>query len=185
MTKLFSNFQLERYGIHVRLVNESDADFIVKLRTDSRLGRYIHQTSENVELQKKWIRDYKKREADGLEYYFVFSFQGEDCGVARLYDIKGVDFVSGSWVFSPSAPVGVSILGSILTKEIAYEFLHLENDYADMRKENKSVVRFNMSFEPEILREDEENIYVKFDRTKFEQHKKKHIKLCMKVLGLK
>lgn len=185
MDKLFPDFQLDRYGIHVRLVNEDDAYFIVKLRTDARLGRYIHQTSESVELQRKWIRDYKKREVAGYEYYFVFSFQGMDCGVARLYDIKGVDFVSGSWVFSPNAPVGVSILGSILTKEIAYEFLHLENDYADMRKDNKSVVRFNMSFEPEILREDEENIYVKFDRIKFEQHKTKHINLCMKVLGLK
>lgn len=87
-------------------------------------------------------------------------------------------------IFSPDAPVGVSILSSIITKEIVYEFLQLENDYADMRKDNKSVVRFNMPFEPEILKEDEGNIYVKFDKIKFEQHKGRHIKLCMNVLGL-
>ena len=68
MIKLPSDFETDRYGLHVRLVREEDAEFIVKLRTDPKLGRYIHATDNNVEKQRKWIRDYKKRENDGIQY---------------------------------------------------------------------------------------------------------------------
>ena len=70
--KLPKGFTLDKYGLHVRLVNEDDAAFIVKLRTDERLGQFIHATSPDVEQQKAWIRKYKEREAEGLEYYFIF-----------------------------------------------------------------------------------------------------------------
>ena len=45
MNKLNSNFKLEKYGLEVRFVEEKDAQFILGLRTDSRLGRYISETS--------------------------------------------------------------------------------------------------------------------------------------------
>jgi hypothetical protein len=87
MKKLPENFTLERYGLQVRLVNEGDAEFIVALRTDPRLSRYIHETSPSIEAQKEWIGNYKKREAQGLDYYFMFSVNGLRQGVARIYDI--------------------------------------------------------------------------------------------------
>jgi hypothetical protein len=44
MTPLPSNFELDRYGLHVRLVREEDAEFILSLRTDPKLSRFIHPT---------------------------------------------------------------------------------------------------------------------------------------------
>ena len=41
---LDSDFSLDRYGLHVRLVNEEDAAYIVSLRSDLRLGRFLNET---------------------------------------------------------------------------------------------------------------------------------------------
>ena len=48
MIKLSSDFNLDKYGLHVRLVNEDDAEFIVSLRTDPKLSRFIHDTGNDV-----------------------------------------------------------------------------------------------------------------------------------------
>ena len=77
MKKLPENFQIEKYGLSVRLVNEDDAELIIKLRTDPVLGKYIHATSPDIEQQRAWIRAYKKRESEGLEYYFIFYKDGK------------------------------------------------------------------------------------------------------------
>ncbi len=69
-TQLPSNFELEKYGLHVRLVREEDAEFILQLRTDPLLSRFLHATKNNLQKQKEWIRDYKLREAKGEDYYF-------------------------------------------------------------------------------------------------------------------
>ena len=65
MKTLPSNFELDRYGLHVRLVREEDAEFIVKLRTNEHNSRYIHDTVADVEQQKVWLRAYKQREIEG------------------------------------------------------------------------------------------------------------------------
>lgn len=65
MIKLPNNFELDRYGLHVRLVGEEDAEFIVHLRTDEKLSRYINKTNVGVDKQKEWIKQYKKRERYG------------------------------------------------------------------------------------------------------------------------
>ena len=57
MRKLDKNFQLERFNLHVRLVNEDDAQYIIKLRTDTKLGMFLNPTQNDLEAQKQWIRD--------------------------------------------------------------------------------------------------------------------------------
>lgn len=182
MRKIPSDFFIERYGLQARLVNEDDAEFIVDLRTNPQLNQYINNTSSDVNKQKEWIADYKKREELGVEYYFIIQLEGIPIGTGRIYNIENNKFVSGSWVFSPNAPVGASVLGSIICKEIAYEELNLERDIADIRKDNKRVIRYNMSYEPIITGEDEENIYLEFSKEKFNQIKLKHISQCIKFM---
>lgn len=80
--------------------------------------------------------------------------------------------------------MGLSVLSSIIVKEIAYDILGLESDYADIRKNNKSVIKFNMSFQPEIIKEDEENIYLRFDKALFNNNKMRHVEVCTNLLGV-
>ena len=69
--KIPENFTIERYGLNVRLVEEKDAGFILSLRTNPKLSRYIHNTDDSLDKQRQWIRDYKKRELEGKDYYFI------------------------------------------------------------------------------------------------------------------
>ena len=57
--------QWVKYGLHVRLVEIQDARFILDLRTDPRLSRYMTGTSLSVRDQEEWIARYKERESRG------------------------------------------------------------------------------------------------------------------------
>lgn len=65
------NFELERYGVKVRLVTEQDVSFILSLRTDKRLSRYLHKTDNDLVKQLEWMKAYKERERKGEDYYFI------------------------------------------------------------------------------------------------------------------
>jgi hypothetical protein len=114
---------MNRYGLHVRFVNENDAEFIVNLRTHPKLSRFIHKTDVDIEKQKHWIRNYKEREKAGKEYYFIFLIEGKSVGLNRLYNIEEDSFTSGSWVFDPDAPFESSIASALITRIIAFDLL--------------------------------------------------------------
>lgn len=145
MTKLPSNFELDRYGIHCRLVNEDDAEFIVKLRSNPKLGNFIHRSNGDIEAQKAWTREYKKREAEGVDYYFVFSKDGEDFGLCRIYHIdwEQLTYTSGSWVMRPGLEADVAMIPSVIMGEIANKILGLLIEVYKVDKENKQVLRFH------------------------------------------
>ena len=73
-----SGFNGVKYGLTYRLVKEEDASFIYKLRTDPVLSRYIHDVQGGVDGQVQWIRNYKKREEDGTDYYFLQQMRQSD-----------------------------------------------------------------------------------------------------------
>ena len=173
---------LERYGLQVRFVEEEDAGFIVSLRTNPRLNKHIHATSPDIEQQKQWIRDYKLREEQGLDYYFIFSINGQPQGLARIYDITEDTFTQGSWIFSPEAVLGSAVLGNIISSEIGFEFLEKKIEYTDTRRDNNTH-RYVKSFDPEIIKTDELNIYYKILPEGFNKGKKKHIALCIKAMN--
>jgi hypothetical protein len=184
MNKLNHHFELNKYGLHARLVNEDDAEFIVRLRTDPQLARYVNPVADDVSKQRLWISEYKERERMGEDYYFMFDLDGVRYGMDRIYDINGKNFITGSWVFSSSSPVGMAVLAGIITKEIAYELLGLENSFADVRKNNKAVLRHNKQFHPTVLSEDEENISLSFDRSEFYKCRGAIVKACLGVMNV-
>lgn len=144
-----TDFHGEKYGVMYRFVNEEDAAFIVKIRTNPKVKNFLHKTSSDIELQKEWIKEYKKREAQGMEYYFVYEKKGVPCGVNRIYNIKGDGtFTSGSLVFDEGVPYEVVVAASIILKEIAFDTLGLEySDCSDgVHIDNKRVIKFNQLF---------------------------------------
>lgn len=185
MNKLLPNFNIERYGLQVRLVTEDDAEFIVRLRTDVKHSRFINKIDESVEKQRNWILEYKERESKGIEYYFVFSMNENPIGVYRLYNISNNMFVCGSWVFSSSAPAGAGILGCIIGREIAYEDLELERCFTDVVKENISSLKFQLAFEPILLKEEKGLVYFEHKKENFYMIKSKFINICTSLLKTK
>lgn len=186
--KLPADFTLDKYGLHVRLVNEDDAEFIVRLRTDEKLGKYIHSTSPDIEQQKNWIREYKKREAEGLDYYFVFYKDGVPFAVNRLYHMENpAHFTSGSWICLPGYPTEVVVATSLIPRIIAFELLDKEMEFGveGCHEDNKKVVKFNLMIGMHIKGKikDVKGMYVTFDMPKEDFYAK--LPKLEKLLNLK
>lgn len=145
MILLPSDFEISKYGVTARLVNEGDAEFITRLRSDERLGRYIHASNGDVEAQRNWIREYKKREQEGIDYYFIFLKEEVPYGLCRLYNIDWthLSYTSGSWLCKKGTPIEEMLLTSLLTGEVALNLLGLKINLYDVRKGNKQVLKFH------------------------------------------
>ena len=63
---------LSTKNIKLELITEDDAEMILKLRTDPKLNKFIFETDPDIEKQKEWIREYKKRE---LIFFQIFCFK--------------------------------------------------------------------------------------------------------------
>ena len=139
---LSPDFKLHRYGLDVRFVDLQDAEFILRLRTDPMKRRYIGKTDDTLDAQIHWIRNYKLRQGQGTDYYFMYSFHDRPAGVNRIYEIKDDHFIHGSWVFGNDVPPFCSLAAAIIAREIAFDSLGLEveEDTSGIHENNINVL---------------------------------------------
>jgi len=153
--------------IQLRTVLESDAEFILSLRLNPELNKYLHSTSPSVENQKEWIRNQQKREGD---YYFIIeSIEGKPYGVVGVYeiDVDSETFNWGRWIIAKDAPMFVAVESTILVYHFAFDILKLKKALSDVRVENKNVVKFHLSYGSVIYKNDDENIYYEFNKEQY------------------
>ena len=172
MKKLSKSFSLARYGIDARLVEESDAEFILSLRTDTYHTRFIHSTENNLEKQIEWIKRYKEREKEGREYYFVYSKEGEQMGLSRVYNIFEYYGTSGSWLCKPNNDPQSSLATYLLMHDIMFQDIELNLSIFDVRKENKKVWRLHESFGAMRIGESDIDYYFSLFKDNYFEKKK-------------
>lgn len=177
MTKLPENFELDKYGLHVRLVCEEDAEFIISLRTDEKLARYLHATDNSVEKQVDWIKQYKIREAAGDDYYFIYDKDGQTIGVNRIYGIKydQEQVTAGSWICKAEGML--SIYTIMILRDIIFDILGAKCDYFDVRKGNNKVQRIHKMCGATKVSSDELNYYYCLTAEAYKQNKEQILKL--------
>lgn len=169
---------LNRFNVVKRFVEEKDASFILSLRTNEKLGRFLSSTTNDVDLQEKWIKSYKTRENKGIEFYFVFeNLNGHKYGLSRIYNIDEYSFEIGSWLFSSESPEGVSILADLATRDYAFSRFDFEYCRFEVRKLNRNVVNYHKRFNPQLVCEDEQNYYFKLNRNSYVLFREKLLKI--------
>jgi len=172
------NFEIKKYNIKLRLVDISDASFILKLRGNEKLSQFLSRTSKKLADQERWIQEYKIREAQKLEYYFIaIDEEGNRLGTTRIYNIEANSFETGSWLFSEDAPSGVAIKSDIIGREFGFENLGLDFCKFEVRKANVKVLRYHYRYSPEVIGEDELNYYFRISRQNFRFHSNKLLKI--------
>ncbi len=145
-----------------------DAAFILGLRLDPRLSRFLSPTSDSIDLQRQWLADYKQRERQGLEYYFIIeSKERQPCGTVRLYDFRGDSFSWGSWVIRPGSSPWISVESALLVYRCGFDELGFAESHFEVRKDNARVVAFHRRFGAQIVGEDEQNCYFRFLKANF------------------
>lgn len=145
MNKLPENFEYHQYGIDVRLANEDDSAFILSLRTNPIINKFIHSTDSDLEKQREWMKQYKKREQEGLDYYFIYSLKGKSFGLDRVYNVNIEDnsYTGGSWICVPGTDMDLILRQVLSNIDIVNNYLCLNVNRYDVRKENKKVLRFH------------------------------------------
>lgn len=180
MIKLPRDFSVERYGIKARFVEIDDVDFVLSLRADKELTKFIHQTENNRNQQIEWLKGYKEREKAGREYYFIFSKNGVDYGLERIYNVTEDTFTHGSFLFKPEAPIGMSSLSDIITREVGFDILNIPKNLFDVRKGNNNVLHYHKTFQPTLLYETELDRFFELSKENFDKNKHKYIRIFYK-----
>jgi RimJ/RimL family protein N-acetyltransferase len=163
--------RLKQGTIELRPVETEDAEFILELRTDAELARYLSPTDRSINNQREWIEKYKKREADGTEFYFLILNESAPCGTIRLYDFRGNSFCWGSWILRKGTPTNVSIVSLFLLLDYAFNALNFIRTHFDVRKDNRGPKAFYLRLGARPVREDEKNLYLELTREDYERVK--------------
>lgn len=149
MRNLRHDLRLEGHGYRIRPVDTSDAAFIVGLRTDPELGKYLHATSPSVDDQIAWTQRYFEREGD---WYFVIEdvVSGESQGCIAIYNHAPRFGTAewGRWIIKRGSLAALE--SASLIYDMGFNVLGLESMYSRTEEANLPVVSFHESLGSEM-----------------------------------
>lgn len=161
--------RLEGPNLALRLIQPSDAGYVQKLRTDPTYNSHLSEVRGTVEDQLSWIKEYKVRENEGSEFYYVIERKdGTRCGLVRLYDIGCERLTWGSWILDANKPRKAALESAILSFGVGFDLLDLPEAFVDVRMDNKKALAFYIRLGKKELCRDERNVYFVYRREKFE-----------------
>lgn len=132
-------------AFRLRPIREDDAAFILALRRNPALSRYLHATPPGEDAQRAWLARYYERAGD---YYFVIEQlrSGEPEGLISLYDIDLEERGAGEWgrwILRPSSLAAIE--SAWLIYRFAFDDLDLRCVYCRTVADNAAVVSFHDS----------------------------------------
>jgi RimJ/RimL family protein N-acetyltransferase len=155
--------------LFLRLVEESDVDFILSLRLNNNLNKYINKTSEDRNQQIKWIKSYKETEKIGLDFYFVIEDVNlGSLGLIRIYEIDYLNklFTLGSFIIrEENRPKYAAMEGILLAYDFAFNELNLNLCKCCVDNDNKRVIDFQNRFGAKFLYQDEKNNFFEVSKS--------------------
>ncbi|WP_025124802.1 GNAT family N-acetyltransferase [Myroides odoratimimus] len=134
---LNKDFSLRMFDLDVRLVEDSDAEFIVGLRSDIERTTYMVSVENDINKQITWINNYKIQEKKGTDYYLLYLKNGVKIGVNR---ISHIDLVNkrgklANWIKIRSEKGDANAMFKIWIY-IYFEVLGLDNFFSDVHIDN-------------------------------------------------
>ena len=169
MKELPKDFTLIRYGLKVRLVNDGDAEFILSLRADPVRTKYMITLDNEIRFQEEWIKEYKKREKRGLDYYFIYSnMNNMSIGVNRIskIDTEKKTAKSSSWIVVTGLKYE-SIKMLAIKNEIAFNLLNIKALWGEVHRENYKAIRINKLFGYNFKDLREDFLYITIEKEDF------------------
>jgi RimJ/RimL family protein N-acetyltransferase len=133
----------------LRPADPEDAGFILSLRTDPELSRFLHPTSAAVADQLAWMRAYEQRPGD---YYFIVTDErsGGLVGTIGIYDLAEGAGEWGRWLIRPDSLAAVE--SALLIYRLGFEQLKLDRLYCRTLADNGRVVSFHDSMGADRVR---------------------------------
>ena len=125
-------------------MERADAGFILSLRTDAALNRFIGPTSPQLADQLAWLDRYESRPGD---WYFIITDGPADkpVGTIAIYDHDPATGTAewGRWIIAPGVPAAIDSV--CLMFRLGFERLGLESLFSLTNLANRAVVSFHDS----------------------------------------
>lgn len=163
---------MEARTIRLRLVEISDAAFILKLRQDERYNRFLSQVNNDIDAQVSWIERYKNEEAKGSQHYFIIErLDGTPCGTVRVYDLQENSFSWGSWILNEDKTRYAALESAFLIYRFGFDILGYKQSHFEVMKGNDGVVSFHKKMGATEVGQDEVNFYFNIEKSAVEAAK--------------
>lgn len=159
--------------LRFRDANVDDAEFILSLRLNTAISRYLSPVSEDVLVQKKWLRLYEESEDQA---YFVIEGDNGPIGTIRVYDARESSLCLGSVIMNHNAGWGATMEAFLMIVTYATYDLGFDSFYFSARKANERVWRFYDQVRAERVGETEKDFLYTFSlqamRAMLEQYRR-------------
>lgn len=161
--------RLEGPNLVLRLIRPEDAQYVHGLRSDPAYNRHLSEIRGTAEDQRRWIEDYKAREAEGLEFYYVIERRdGVRCGLVRLYDLREDSFTWGSWILDANRPPKAALESAVLSFQVGFETLGRQKALVDVRVQNDHAIALYRRFGMAEMCRTEKDIYFVYPKARYE-----------------
>ena len=164
-------------NLYLKEVNLKDANYILKLRTDKLLSKYINPTPKNIKKQYEWLKKYLHRRKNKKEYYFIFQIKKktlyENLGFARIVKIKNDTFHFGGWILQRNTKPWIALECCLSIYEYAFNYLNYKKCLLWINLNNIDVIKYHKFLGAKFLKKDKKEIFLKFDTKNYIKLKSK------------
>lgn len=126
--------------VTLQSADENDSEFIIQLRNDEKISRFLPKIPDNIDGQKKWIRGQR---ASGDDYYFVIfdNVNQKRIGTLSIYAIRGNEADTGRAASYGSAIQNTEAM--LLLYDFAFMELKLQKTRVEIIRGNDNAIEFN------------------------------------------
>jgi len=161
----------------LRDADETDADFILRLRTDPIKSRFLSQTSASLEDQIAWMKSYKDRRDQA--YFIIEDRASNKLGCIRIYNPTETSFDWGSWLIVEGAAPYVALESALSLYSYARRLGFLTAKI-DVRKDNETVWKFHENiFGAKLLQENDIDRFYEVTTEDIDMRLKKYQRLLI------
>ena len=177
MRDLSSIARVEGPNLILRLIEPEDAAYVHSLRSNPAYNTHLSTVTGTVDNQRTWIEDYKSREAQGQEFYYVIERKdGTRCGLVRLYDIEAESCTWGSWILDENKPHKAALESAVLSFGIGFDALGVQLANVDVRVANEHAAAFYRRLGMVETHRTDQDIFFNYTREQFDTGRTHHLK---------
>lgn len=172
---------MEKNGLNINLREVdaiNDAKFVLSLRTDPELSKYMSPTENNLEKQKEWLLS--RKTIPNELFFIVENKNNESVGTIRIYNVEDKCFCWGSWIIKEEDRTYASLESIFLLFCIAFEEKEYEYTIFDVKKVNTKALSFYLRLCAKIVNESENDYYLIFTKEQFFEQKDKLLDVIKK-----
>ena len=178
MSKKIIRFKVTK-NLYLKEVNLSDVNYILKLRTNKKLSKYLNPTNPDKKKQLIWLEKYLIRRKNNKEFYFIFQIKikkdYKNMGFGRIVHLKKNIFHFGGWILEKNSKPWIALESCLSIYEYAFINLRYKKCLLWINLKNSDVIKYHEYLGSKYVKKSKKEIFFKFTKKNYEDLKKKFI----------